>query len=157
MDDQKPGTAQTTFKIHPSIGIARLGNSDEYYIAPEQPAARPIECDCERNGIELQDCDNSPARVKHFKEEHDVSRVKRQAARFRIFAYREVGQADSEEEIKIGGSYQFEITSNINAPAVVQGTVTDINWTVHLANKKSSWYEFRETDGMHGYPASHPL
>ena len=31
-----------TYKIHPGIGIARLGNSDtEFYIAPETPAGLP--------------------------------------------------------------------------------------------------------------------
>jgi hypothetical protein len=35
-----------TYKIHPGIGIARLGNSDtEFYLAPETPAGLPIECD----------------------------------------------------------------------------------------------------------------
>src|SRR5216684_3987408 len=34
-----------TYKIHPGIGIARLGNSDtEFYLAPETPAGLPMEC-----------------------------------------------------------------------------------------------------------------
>ena len=33
------------FKIHPSIGVARLGNGDEFYLTPEQPGALPIACD----------------------------------------------------------------------------------------------------------------
>ena len=36
----------TVYRIHPGIGIARLGNSpDAFCIAAEQPAALPIECD----------------------------------------------------------------------------------------------------------------
>ena len=32
----------TTYRIHPGIGIARLGNStDAFCISPEQPAACP--------------------------------------------------------------------------------------------------------------------
>lgn len=144
----------TVFKIHPAIGIARLGNSDEFYLAPEQPGAAPIECDSE--GIEQRDKQGQPLRVSHYKEKSDLSKLKRQAARFRIFAYSDDlpgGQA----EIEIGSRYQFIIQSAVTAPTAVQGTVTDINWTVHLANKKSSWYEFIETDGSHGYSDTHPL
>ncbi len=144
----------TLFKIHPSIGIARLGNSDEFYLAPEQPGALPIECDAD--GIEQHDTKGQPVRVSSFKETGDLSRLKRQAARFRIFAYTEESP-DSGEEIKIGGNYGFIVNTAVTAPTAVVGTVQDIQWTVHLANKKSSWYEFQETDGMHGYAASHPL
>ena len=39
-----------TYKIHPGIGIARLGNSDtEFYLAPETPAGLPMECDSNGN------------------------------------------------------------------------------------------------------------
>ena len=39
-----------TYKIHPGIGIARLGNSDtEFYIAPETPAGLPQACDADGN------------------------------------------------------------------------------------------------------------
>lgn len=147
-------SSNTTFRIHPSIGIARLGNSDAFYLAPEQPGALPIECDSE--GIEQQDANGQPLRVSSFKESGDLSKIKRQAARFRIFVY-SGDQRVSDEEIRIGGQYPFVVTSSTTAPTAVQGTVTDIVWTVHLANKKSSWYEFQETDGMHGYSASHPL
>jgi L-Lysine epsilon oxidase N-terminal len=34
------------YRIHPAIGIARLGNSpDDFCISPETPAALPIACD----------------------------------------------------------------------------------------------------------------
>lgn len=147
-------TSNTTFKIHPAIGIARLGNSDEFYLTPEQPGALPIACDAD--GVEQQDGKGQPVRVSNFKETGDLSKIKRQAARFRVFAY----SGDDEktgEEITIGGKYQFVVTSATTAPTAVEGTVKDIQWTVHLANKKSTWYDFQETDGMHGYSASHPL
>ncbi len=147
-------TSNTTFKIHPAIGIARLGNSDEFYLTPEQPGALPIACDAD--GVEQQDKNGQPVRVSSFKESGDLSKVKRQAARFRIFAYDGDDQKTG-EEIKIGGKYHFVVTSATTAPTPVEGTVKDIQWTVHLANKKSTWYDFMETDGMHGYSASHPL
>lgn len=144
----------TLFKIHPGIGIARLGNSDEFYLAPEQPGALPIECDAD--GVEQQDNKGQPIRVSNFKEEGDLSKLKRQAARFRIFAYADE-TSESGREIEIGKTYRFVINSSTTAPTPVEGVVEDIQWTVHLANKKSSWYEFLETDGMHGYSPSHPL
>ena len=36
----------TIYRIHPGIGIARLGNSpDAFCISPEQPAVLPLDCD----------------------------------------------------------------------------------------------------------------
>lgn len=147
-------TSTTTFKIHPAIGIARLGNSDEFYLAPEQPGALPIQCDSD--GTEQQQKDGQPLRISSFKDSDDLSKIKRQAARFRIFVYSDHADS-SDEEVEVGGKYHFVVTSPTTAPTPVEGTVTDIVWNVHLANKKSSWYEFLETDGMHGYAQSHPL
>ncbi len=90
-------------KIHPSIGIARLGNSpSEFFIGPETPGVhhRP------RGGYR-----------------DSKGRIKRQAARFRLYAYDGKG--------KLLG----EITSR----------EADIEWTVHLANTKAEWKAF---DGL---------
>ncbi len=145
----------TTFKIHPSIGIARLGNTeDDFYLAPEQPGALPI--DCTEMGKEKKDKKGNPIRVDSFKDSNDLSKIKKQAARFRIFAYDGEGDTNG-TEIKLGGTYNFIYETPVTAPTQVQGTVTDIDWTVHLANKKASWYEFQETNGMHGYAPDHPL
>jgi hypothetical protein len=63
----------TTYKIHPAIGIARVGNSpDEFFIGPE------------RRGEE-------PNPVGGFKDAQ--CRVTRQAARFRIFAHHDAARA----------------------------------------------------------------
>ncbi|WP_205728592.1 LodA/GoxA family CTQ-dependent oxidase, partial [Flavobacterium sp. J27] len=132
----------TTFKIHPSIGIARLGNSDQFYIAPEQPGALPIVCDA--SGKEKQDTNGNPVRVSSFKDDNDLSKIKKQAARFRVFAYADEGDSEG-KEIQVGGKYNFIYQTAVTAPRIVEGTVTDIDWTVHLANKKASWYEFQET------------
>ncbi len=147
--------SQTTFKIHPSIGIARLGNTDDnFYLSPEQPGALPIECD--DMGAEKQDKNGKPKRVKNFKDSGDLSLVKKQAARFKIFAYQGPDD-DSGQEIEVGGTYNFIKETGATAPTIVQGTVTDIDWTVHLANKKASWYNFQENDGSEGYGPDHPL
>ena len=84
----------TVYKIHPAIGIARVGNSpDEFFVGPERVGEQPNPTD----GFKDAQC-----------------RVKRQAARFRIFAHHDDGTVE-------------EITK----------AEADITWTVHLANKKA--------------------
>ena len=91
------------FKIHPSIGIARLGNSpDKYFIGPEIPRI------------------NNPPEGGY---KDSAMRIKRQAARFRIFGYDEEGNVVKE----------------------ISASNADIKWTVHLANKKAGWKKF---DGL---------
>ncbi|MDM0105523.1 LodA/GoxA family CTQ-dependent oxidase [Variovorax sp. J22R24] len=85
----------TTYRIHPAIGIARVGNSDEFFIGPERIGERPDPS----GGFKDSQC-----------------RVKRQAARFRIFAHHD------------DGSFS-EVT---DAEAA-------ITWTVHLANRKAAY------------------
>ncbi|HWZ44625.1 MAG TPA: LodA/GoxA family CTQ-dependent oxidase [Candidatus Saccharimonadales bacterium] len=89
-----------TIKIHPSIGIARLGNSPSgFFIGPEKPGVHQRL----RGGYR-----------------DSKGRVKRQAARFRLYAY------DSK------GKLLCEITSR----------EAHIEWTVHLANTKAEWKQF---------------
>lgn len=88
-------------QIHPGVGVARVGNSpDEFYIGPESPGhmAQPGE--------------------DRFKDSQ--GRIKRQAARFRIYGY------------------------NKDGVAVRELTAEDasIEWTVELANKKASYDTF---------------
>lgn len=86
-------------RIHPAIGIARIGNSEEYFIGPEVP--RP-----------------TPPPGGGYRDK--AGRLKRQAALFRIYGYDARGQAVA------------ELTAE-NA---------EIEWTVHVANKKGAWYDF---------------
>lgn len=86
--------------IHPAIGIARVGNSpDEWFLGPEAPGPLPVP----EGG---------------YKDE--TGRIKRQAARFRLYGI------DGE------GNVVREITA----------ADADIRWTVRLANTKAAWYEF---------------
>lgn len=129
------------FKIHPAIGIARVGDSpDEFYLAPEEGGQLPNEL--------LPDGKEQP--ITKFKD--GEGRVKRQAARFRVFGYDDQGKKG--QELAVGDS--IEVT-NPKSGMLLTGEVTDIQWTVYLANKKSSWYEFLQLDGEHGYSATHPL
>ena len=61
------------YKIHPAIGIARVGTSEEYYIAPETPGGLPILPD----GKSFQPQD--------FRDGKKL--LRRQAARFEVYQY----------------------------------------------------------------------
>ena len=88
--------AITTVKIYPPIGIARLGNSpSDFFIGPELPGDRSAP----EGGYKDGSC-----------------RIKRQAARFRLFGFDATG--------KVVG----EITH-------ADATIT---WTVHVANRKAA-------------------
>jgi len=134
----------TVYRIHPGVGIARLGNSpDQFCIAAEQPAALPIECDERGNSIPLGAPCGQEQRCTRFKD--DEGRIKRQAARFGVWVYDDENPAG--RPLRIGDA--VEGGGN-------QGTLVDIQWRVHLANKKASWYEFKQLEGEHGYAKDHP-
>lgn len=115
-----------TYKVFPAIGIARVGNSDEsFYIDPEEAGALPLLPDEDR-----------PFTADDFRDRS--GRLKRQAARFRIYQYDSDG-------------------NNLGEVIPGQNGVRAIRWTVHLANKKASWYEFQTQAGAEGYASNHPL
>ncbi len=133
----------TRYKIHPAIGIARVGDSPtDIYLAPETEGGLPIDCDAQGNA--KLDANGQEKTTTNFKD--SSGRVKRQAARFQIYVY----DADHPHgrEIKIGDVVQGEGTS---------GKLVDIEWTVWMANKKASWYQFEQLQGEHGYAPDHPL
>jgi hypothetical protein len=87
-------------RIHPAIGVARLGNSpDGFFIGPETPGQVP-EPEGGRKDAE--------------------GRIKRQAARFRLYG------------LDGAGNVVRELTAGD----------AQITWTVHLANKKAAWYAY---------------
>jgi len=91
--------APMKIRIHPAIGIARLGNSPEgFFCGPEIPGVFP---DVDR----YRDSD---------------MRLKRQGARFRLFAYHGKGNKQARE-------------INTDDPRV-----KSIQWTVHLVNSKAA-------------------
>jgi len=126
------------YKIHPAIGLARVGNSSEFYLAPEKTGGLPIECNPDGTAKPGQ------PPVTAFKDK--AGAIKRQAARFRIFAYDDKTPAG--RELQIGE--QIKVLRQ-KSGQVMAGTLADVVWTVYLANKKASWYEFHETSGEHGY------
>lgn len=134
----------TTYRIHPGIGIARLGNSpDAFCISPEKPAALPLDCDGRGNPLLTPD-GMTELTITAFKDQE--GRLKRQAARFQVWAYDE--EHPEGRPLKLGD----QIEGGGNA-----GTLIDIQWRVYLANKKSCWYQFEQLQGEHGYDPTHPL
>jgi len=137
------------FSIHPAIGIARLGNSPtSFCIASEQRGRFPIDCD--QNGNPIVNADGVEQPVKSFVDSNGS--IRRQAARFAVFVYDD-NNPDG-REIRIGDTFDIVNQKNGQLQTV---QVNDISWTVYLANKKASWYEFKQTDGEHGYGPDHKL
>lgn len=96
-EDGHPGSV---YRIHPGVGIARAGDSEEdFFVGPESPGWRPVPDGGYKDA---------------------AGRIKRQAARFRIFEYGADGKAIRE----------------------VTAFDAKIEWTVHLANKKAAWFRF---------------
>jgi hypothetical protein len=91
--------------IYPALGIARIGNSEEYFLASDVPGKASIPDGGFKDGN---------------------NKFKKQVPRFRIYALDEKGNPT------------HEITSE-NAT---------IEWRVHLANRKASWYQFNNAMDM---------
>jgi len=117
------------YKIHPAIGAARVGNSAEYYLAPEKPGGLPLDCN---TGKPIYSGPGVPPQNIY----HDASGgLKKQGARFKVFAYDNSNPADPGTRVQAG-------TTKVNGK-----TVTAIEWTVYLANKKASWFKFEQLTG----------
>lgn len=126
---------KTSLRIHPAIGFARVGNSKEYYLGPETMAASPIAGSDLTGGLPIKPgTEDTPITSKDLRD--DDGKLKRQAARFKIYQYPSEGStisypAPAGEEVVIG--------STVNGKKVV-----DIIWTAHLANKKANCWEIDE-------------
>jgi hypothetical protein len=124
--------ADYLYRIHPAIGIARVGNSEEYYIGPETAAGLPIPGQPNnpaRGGLPINPATNATITSKDLRDADGG--FKRQAARFRIFQYSNQNLGT----YPTGQGTEIEIGSTVNGK-----TVKDIVWTVHLANKKANTY-----------------
>jgi hypothetical protein len=98
-----PAAKDTTVvraEIHPAIGIARMGNSEEFFVGPEVV---------------------EPAPMPHGFYRDAAGALKRQAARFRVYGYNAAGEV-------VG-----ELTAD----------TADVTWSVHVANRKASWYRWK--------------
>ena len=101
--------------IYPPIGIARVGNSDEFFIASDV------------SGVVT----TPPGGFKDSQ-----GRVKKQVARFRLYAFDKDGNVLGE---------------------LTETKKVDIEWRVHVANVKAAWYQFNNALDLPGYAiASEP-
>ncbi len=132
------------FRIHPAVGISRVGNSQDYVIAPETMAGSPVAAGSAlTGGLPIRaGTEDEPVRAGDFRDA--LGALKRHAARFRIFAYPESG----EETWPRGDGVEIAIGGSIDGR-----TVKDIVWTVHLANKKANTFQLMESgiQGIAGY------
>ena len=96
------------YKIHPGLGIARIGNSPSgFFVAAETPGSAPVEI-----GAGGQE-----AVLTHYKDAQ--GRLKRQGTRFRVFEY----------EVDAAGERLLREITGVDAV---------ITWTVELANTKAA-------------------
>lgn len=121
--DETAAPQRTTFRIHPAMGLARVGNSTDYYLAPETGAGElATSGEALWGGLPLDAATGKPLDAHGFRDAE--GRLKRQATRYRIYAYSEAGWPTGEgREIVLGSTIDGK-------------TVKDIVWTVHIANKK---------------------
>ncbi|MGF6115497.1 hypothetical protein ABIE30_002570 [Janthinobacterium lividum] len=129
--------AYTGLRIHPAIGIARVGNSEEYYLGPESPAGMPLDGQDGTGGLPIRPGTEDTAIAST--ELRDASgKLKRQAARFRIYQYA-FDAADGVEAYPLG---RRGAAAEVAIGSMVDGKIVkDIVWTVHLANKKANSWE----------------
>ena len=117
--------SDTVFRVHPAIGIGRVGDSEEFYIEPVTQAGTLLPNGL-MGGLPIKPgTEDTPITAEDFRDKQH--NVKRQAARFRVYAY----AAGSSGKYPNGGGTLVTLGSTVGGKKVV-----DIVWTVHLANKK---------------------
>lgn len=127
---------QPVIRIHPAIGFARVGNSGDFYLAPETPAGMPQDGSALTGGLPIKPgTEDTPISDADLRDSQGA--LKRQAQRFRLYHYLE---PDKTDQYPYSGSVS-EITIGSK---VGNKTVVDIVWTVHLANKKANCWQLVE-------------
>lgn len=98
------------YKIHPAIGVARVGDSPEsFFIGPEKPGDLGVEI--AKDGAETPIADHKAA-----------GKIKRQGARFRVFEY-------DKDDTTGALTLKREITADD----------AQIEWKVDLVNRKAAF------------------
>lgn len=133
---------KTIFRVHPTINFARFGNSEEYYLSPETSAGLPLAGTQATGGLPIK-AGTEDELVSSSDLRDAAGNLKKQAARFRLFTYDLQGK---------------DVYPNGQGTEVVVGTqmpdgrtVTDLLWTVHLANKKAAAYNVVNNLGINAY------
>ena len=118
--------AERKYRIHPAIGIARLGDADRddgdfFFVGPEIPGTWP----------------NFDTQTRRFNAFKSNGRIRPQAARFRIFEYEK------------GADGKFHPIGEVTLD---DHRVSQITWTVHVANRKASFCKFEGQNGALANP-----
>lgn len=143
--------SKLNFRIHPAIGMARVGNSSEYYLSPETIAGlKENEGDVHTGGLPIKkNTENSTITSSDIRDGSGA--LKRQAARFKIYQY----TLDSDTEtypmnLPADAIQEIQIGSTVENKKVI-----DIIWTVHVANKKANTFVLvedpNEPEGISSY------
>lgn len=135
-------TRKTIFRVHPSINFARFGTSEEFILSPETSAGLPQQDTQVTGGLPIKagtECDTVTS--KDLRDED--GQLKKQAARFRIYAY------DSDKSSGYPSGDGIEVCIGTTLPD--GRTVQDMVWSSHLANKKSAAYNVVNNKGIKAY------
>lgn len=138
--------SESVFRIHPAIGIARVGNSEDYCISPETLAGMPVDGEAPTiGGLPIRPGTESETITSRELRDREGA-LKRQAARFKIYQYPQEAAA----------RYRSGAGTEVTIGSVADGkTVADIVWTVHLANKKAANYVTNDDLGLAVYEKAH--
>lgn len=110
------------FKIHPGVGIARVGDHrDAFFVGPELFCAPELPQATTVPGVSPVDLDTNGRDVPFTTYKKD-NQIRRQGARFRIFSYDQAADG---------------LLSN--PTEVTAGPGVEITWTVELCNRKAAW------------------
>jgi hypothetical protein len=139
------------YRIHPAIGIARVGTSDEYYIAPETVAGLSTDINSKTTGGLPIKAGTESDTITSSDIRDAQGGLKKQAARFKIYQY----TLDSNTETYPMALNEGDIEEITIGSVVGNKKVTNIIWTVHLANKKANTFVLVEdpnaAQGISGY------
>ncbi|PHR23540.1 MAG: hypothetical protein COA38_17050 [Fluviicola sp.] len=110
------------YVIYPAVGISRVGNSEEWYYSPELPGqvADP------RVPLNLTGSLDDIKYKEDLGEKSTNGSIKKQAARFRVYG------------LDRNGKVVAEINPDLNDDDIK----VEVQWKVHLANRKGAWYDF---------------
>jgi len=126
------------YRVHPAIGMARVGNSEEFYLGPETMAGRPVDGGDATGGLPIRPGTEAETITSSELRDQKDRALKRQAARFRIFQY----PAQGTDSYPNGQGVEIKIGSMVDGKMV-----KEIVWTVHVANKKANTF-VTENDGL---------
>ena len=134
--------SKTIFRVHPTINFARFGTSDDYILSPDSSAGLPQPGTDVTGGLPVKrGTESTPVTSNDLRDEE--GNLKKQAARFRIYAYDHHGESSYPD----GGGTEVTIGSTLPDGRVVE----DMVWSCHLANKKAAAYNVVNNQGIKAY------